>query len=89
MKQPQTITTSLHTDEALVLQSIYENIETSAKSLARQLGMSRRRVINLIGSLQKKHLVAIKRSYEDLWVNVSKKGRETMRYIWPEFVVAS
>ena len=38
--------------------------------------------------LRAKKLVTIKSVYGDLWVRASKRGRQLVRYMWPEIVPA-
>ncbi len=78
----------LGNEEALALQQIYENEEITPDALARQLGMTKTKVMRLIETLRHKHLIAVKRTYEELWLNLNTEGRRVMKYIWPEFVMS-
>lgn len=77
----------LTNDEALVLQQVYEDVEADISMLSYQLGMKRRTIMAILQDLRHKHLVAVSRGYAELWVNVSSKGRQLIRYMWPEHVV--
>lgn len=74
----------LSNNEALVLQQVYEDIAADVTTLSRQLGMKRRTIMQILHELRHKHLIAIERSYADLWVNVSARGKQLIRYMWPE-----
>ncbi|HMR72472.1 MAG TPA: hypothetical protein PKD68_00485 [Candidatus Saccharibacteria bacterium] len=76
--------TQLTSEEALVLQQVYEDIETDVTMLSRQLGMRRGMVMSILNELRQKHLVSLKKEYAELLVNVSARGRQLIRYIWPE-----
>lgn len=74
----------LTTNEALVLQQVFEDGEDDARTLARSSGLSRRHALEIITRLKKKGLVSISDSYGDLWVSMTAKGKQLMRYLWPE-----
>lgn len=80
---------SLTTNEAIVLQQVSEDIEDNAWTLARQVGVSRHHILSIISHLQQKGLVMLENDIDGLWVRLTKRGRQLMRYIWPEAVRAS
>lgn len=82
MNTPTTI--QLSNDEAIVLQQISEHGEDDIVSLSRGLRMNRHRVVQILSALRHKGLVAIKMTYGDMWVRVSARGRQLVRYMWPE-----
>ena len=86
MKQIRPI--ALTNDEALVLQQITENGEDDVIGLSHGLRMSRSRVAQQLERLRAKKLVTIKSVYGDLWVRASKRGRQLVRYMWPDIVPA-
>ena len=86
MKQIQLI--ALTNDEALVLQQITENGEDDVIGLSHGLRMSRSRVAQQLERLRAKKLVTIKSACGDLWVRASKRGRQLVRYMWPEMTPA-
>lgn len=79
-----TSTRTLSLSEAIVLQQVHEDGEDDAASLAKALGMSRERTLNVISHLKRKGLVAIDGEYDGLWVHLTRKGRRLMQYLWPE-----
>lgn len=86
MKKVQPV--NLTSDEALVLQQIAENGEDDVIGLSRGLSMSRSQVAKQLDRLRAKKLVTIKATCGDLWVRASKRGRQLVRYMWPEIVPA-
>ena len=86
MKKVQPV--NLTSDEALVLQQIAENGEDDVIGLSRGLRMSRSRVAQQLDRLRAKKLVTIKATCGDLWVRASKRGRQLVRYMWPEMAPA-
>ena len=86
MKKVQPV--NLTSDEALVLQQIAENGEDDVIGLSRGLRMSRSRVAQQLERLRAKKLVTIKPTCGDLWVRASKRGRQLVRYMWPEMAPA-
>lgn len=86
MKKVQPV--NLTSDEALVLQQIAENGEDDVIGLSRGLRMSRSRVAQQLERLRAKKLVTIKSTCGDLWVRASKRGRQLVRYMWPEMAPA-
>ena len=86
MKKVQPV--NLTSDEALVLQQIAENGEDDVIGLSRGLSMSRSQVAKQLDRLRAKKLVTIKATCGDLWVRASKRGRQLVRYMWPEMTPA-
>lgn len=81
MKKPNV---NLSNEDALVLQQISESGEEDVVSLSEGLGMKSSRVRASIESLRRKGLVTVQRTASDWWVQVSTKGKELTRYVWPE-----
>ena len=75
---------NLSDNEALALQIIQEDGGEDAKTLADQLGTSKKYTMNLVSKLKQQNLIAIKRAGDDLWINLTKKGQMLMQYLWPE-----
>ena len=75
---------SLSLSEAIVLQQVNEDGEDDTRTLERALGMSPEHMLNVIGHLKRKGLVAIDGEYGGLWVHLTQKGRRLIRYLWPE-----
>ena len=86
MKKVQPV--NLTSDEALVLQQIAENGEDDVIGLSRGLRMSRSRVAQQLDRLRAKKLVTLKSTCGDLWARASKRGRQLVRYMWPEMAPA-
>ena len=76
--------TELSTNEAIVLQQVHHDGEDDTSTLANQLGMSRHHIVEIIVRLKQKGLVGIDGDSEGVWVHLTRKGREVMRYMWPE-----
>lgn len=84
MKTRQSQGTTLTTNEALVLQQVYEDGSDGADSLAAQIGMPRRTVMNVLTDLRRKGLMAIDQAYGDAWVRLTTRGKRLVQRIWPE-----
>ena len=74
----------LTTNEALVLQQVYEDGGDEAAMLAAQMGMPRRTAMNVLADLRRKGLMAIDQAYGDAWVRLTTSGKRLMQRIWPE-----
>lgn len=75
---------TLTTDEAMVLQQIYEDGEDDIRSLAYELGMTRRRTITEVLQLEQKGLLDFHHGFDGLFLEVSARGKKIIRQIWPE-----
>lgn len=84
MKTIQSQETTLTTNEALVLQQVYEDGSDEAAMLAAQMGMPRRTVMNVLTDLRRKGLMAIDQAYGDAWVRLTTRGKRLVQRIWPE-----
>lgn len=80
---------NLTSNEAIVLQQIYEDGEDDVRTLAQMLGMSAKSVVAVVAHLKKRGLVAISNDLGDLWIKVSAKGRCLIKKLWPESQNAS
>ena len=75
MKTRQSQGTTLTTNEALVLQQVYEDGGDEAAMLAAQMGMPRRTAMNVLADLRRKGLMAIDQVYGDAWVRLTTRGK--------------
>lgn len=75
---------NLTTDEALVLQQIIESGEEDLTSLTESLQMSRPKLMSQLSRLKNKGLIKIKTTTGDWWVSMSRRGKQTIHYLWPE-----
>ena len=82
MSKTQVKEINLTTNEALVLQQVYEDGGDGADSLA--AGMPRRTVMNVLTDLRRKGLMAIDQAYGDAWVRLTTRGKRLVQLIWPE-----
>ena len=83
MKTRQSQEVTLTTNEALVLQQVYENGGDEAAMLAAQMGMPRRTAMNVLADLRRKGLMAIDQAHGDAWVRLTR-GKRLVQRIWPE-----
>ena len=84
MKTRQSQETTLTTNEALVLQQVYEDGGDEAAMLAVQMGIPRRTAMNVLADLRRKGLMAIDQAYGDAWVRLTTRGKRLVQRIWPE-----
>ncbi len=77
-------TEQLTTNQAMVLQQVYEDGEDDIRSLSYELGMSRRRTIDEALKLEQKGLIDFHHSFDGLVLVVSKAGKRMVRQLWPE-----
>ena len=84
MKTIQSQETTLTTNEALVLQQVYEDGGDEAAMLAAQMVMPRRTAMHVLADLRRKGLMAIDQAYGDAWVQLTKRGKRLVQRIWPE-----
>jgi DNA-binding MarR family transcriptional regulator len=72
-------------DYALVLQQIQENGQDDLANLAESLRIRRSRLTHIIDALKHKGLIRMTRDYRnDVWIELSGKGRRLVSYLWPE-----
>lgn len=71
-------------DYALVLQQVGESGEENLDMLAESLRVDRRRLAHIVQSLHHKGLIYFADTYQEPWIRLSTKGRQLVRYIWPE-----
>ena len=74
----------LSTDEAMVLQQIYEDGEDDIRSLSFELGITRQSAIREALKLEQKGLLIFQHSFDGLLLKVSNKGKTIVRQLWPE-----
>ena len=84
MNKAQSKEVNLTTNEALILQQIYEDGGDDIVVLAGQVGLSRRTVMNILADLRRKGLMAIDQIYGDAWVRLTTRGKRLVQKIWPE-----
>jgi hypothetical protein cdiviTM7_02395 len=84
MNKTQAKEVNLTTNEALILQQIYEDGSDDVVVLAGQVGLSRRTVMNILADLRRKGLMAIDQIYGDAWVRLTARGKRLVQKIWPE-----
>ena len=84
MKTRQSQEAILTTNEALVLQQVYEDGGDEAAMLAAQMGMPRRTAMNVLADLRRKGLMVIDQAYGYAWVRLTARGKRLVQRIWPE-----
>ena len=84
MKTIQSQEAILTTNEALVLQQVYENGGDEAAMLAAQMGIPRRTAMHVLADLRRKGLMAIDQAYGGAWVRLTARGKRLVQQIWPE-----
>jgi len=84
MNRIQAKEVNLTTNEALILQQIYEDGSDDVVVLAGQVGLSRRTVMNILADLRRKGLMAIDQIYGNAWVRLTARGKRLVQKIWPE-----
>ena len=84
MKTRQSQEVTLTTNEALVLQQVYEDGGDEAAMLAAQMGMPRWTAMHVLADLRRKGLMAIDQVYGDAWVRLTTRGKLLVQRIWPE-----
>jgi hypothetical protein cdiviTM7_02395 len=84
MNKAQAKEVNLTTNEALILQQIYEDGSDDVVVLAGQVGLSRRTVMNILADLRRKGLMAIDQIYGNAWVRLTARGKRLVNKIWPE-----
>lgn len=83
MKTRQSQGTTLTTNEALVLQQVYEDGSDDAAMLAAQMVMPRWTGMCVLADLRRKGLMAIDQAHGDAWVRLTR-GKRLVQCIWPE-----
>ncbi len=84
MNKVQANEINLTTNEALVLQQVYEDGGDEAAILAAQMGIPRRTAMNVLEDLWHKGLMVIDQAYGDAWVRLTMRGKRLVQRIWPE-----
>lgn len=84
MNNSQAKEVNLTTNEALILQQIYEDGGDDVVILAGQIGLSRRTAMNVLVDLRRKGLMAIDQAYGNAWVRLTTRGKRLVQKIWPE-----
>ena len=84
MKTRQSQEATLTTNEALVLQQVYEDGGDDMADLAAHMGMPRRTAMHVLVDLRRKGLMAIDQAYGDARVRLTTRGKRLVQRIWPE-----
>ena len=84
MNNSQAKEVNLTTNEALILQQIYEDGGDDVVILAGQIGLSRRTAMNVLVDLRRTGLMAIDQAYGNAWVRLTTRGKRLVQKIWPE-----
>lgn len=84
MNKIQSKEVDLTTNEALILQQIYEDGDDEAVVLAGKVGLPRRTVMNILIDLRHKDLMAIDQICGNAWVRLTARGKRLVQKIWPE-----
>lgn len=71
-------------DYALVLQQVRESGEENMEMLAESLRVDRQRLAHIVQSLHHKGLIYFTATRQEPWIKLSTKGKQLVRYIWPE-----
>lgn len=77
-------TTPLESNEALVLQQIYEDGDNSLNELSASLQLNKGRVRTIVNRLRKKHLVAIRKQAGEALITLSEQGKRLLSTMWPD-----
>lgn len=80
---------AISTDEAMVLQQVYEDGEDDIRSLSYELGITRQSAIRQALKLEQKGLLTLHNSFDGLILKVSGRGRVMVRKLWPEAQLAA
>lgn len=75
---------TLTANEALILQQLYEDGGSDVTVLAKDSGLSRRYLLELIAKLKRRGLIYLESDYMDISVHITRAGRRLISYIWPE-----
>jgi len=84
MKTRQSQETTLTTNEALVLQQVYEDGGDEAAMLAAQMVIPHWTAMHVLADLRRKGLMAIDQAHGDAWVRLTTCGKRLVQRIWPE-----
>lgn len=76
--------TTLPADYALVLQQVNESGEEDMDTLSESLRVDKKRLAHIVQALHHKGLIYFSRNTYDPWIHLSAKGRQLVRYVWPE-----
>ncbi|CAN5131900.1 hypothetical protein BH09PAT3_BH09PAT3_3490 [soil metagenome] len=77
--------TELPEEYAIVLQQIDEDGGEEFNDLVENIHIERSRLAHIVKSLQHKGLIVLKGDGQrGFWIQLSRKGEQLMRYMWPE-----
>lgn len=74
---------ALNVYEALVLQQIEEAGTEDLQSLASELTIEKKKVLRIVTRLKHKGLVLVNKTTNDIWVEISHKGKRIAQGLWP------
>jgi len=77
-------TARLPEDYALVLQQVEESGEEEFDALAETMRFDRGRLTHIVQALRSKGLIAFNQHGSSAWIRLTSKGKQLMRYVWPE-----
>jgi len=78
---------ALSTDEAMILQQVYEDGEDDVRSLSYELGLPRQSIIQQSLRLEQKGFITFHHNFDGLLLKVSGRGKTIVRQLWPEATV--
>lgn len=78
------IAPTISASDALILQRLGEVGEEELDYIAEELKEPRGRVMHQLATLKKRGLVHVYNKYGELLISLTTKGRQAIRYLWPE-----
>lgn len=75
---------AISTNEALLLQQLSECGEEELNDIAQEMREPRGRILSQLDSLKRKGLIQIKHNYGEVIVSLTRLGKRTINYVWPE-----
>ena len=79
---------SLSTNDALLLQQIAENDGDTLGGLMFETNMSQGRLYALIERLKRRGFVEIQYEIEDMFITLSRQGKQALKKLWPQSTYA-
>ena len=73
---------NLSQTEVLILQQINQDYEDSVSDLAYELKEPKHKIVHQIHRLKQKGLIAVSSSYKGIWISLTRKGHDLIRYLW-------
>lgn len=78
------IAPTITANDALILQRLGELGEEELDYIAKELAEPRGRIVWQLTTLKRKGLVHIHNKYGEIVVGLTRLGRQTIHYLWPE-----